>query len=94
MQSLNGLIFLSPSDLNDHVECAHLTALAWWSGVESPRSLSSTVNAPVKGPGSAVITKIGFAALTSGLMSSAVRVRSLSPTAHCRIYRFCAMMIA
>jgi len=28
MQRSDGRIFLSPSDLNDHVECAHLTALA------------------------------------------------------------------
>jgi predicted RecB family nuclease len=28
MQSLNGQILLSPSDLNDYVECAHLTTLA------------------------------------------------------------------
>lgn len=28
MQSIDGQIFLSPSDLNDHVECPHLTTLA------------------------------------------------------------------
>jgi hypothetical protein len=28
MQLLNGRLVLSPSDLNDHVECAHLTALS------------------------------------------------------------------
>src|SRR2546427_8861829 len=28
MQNFNEHIFLSPSDLNDHVECPHLTTLA------------------------------------------------------------------
>ena len=28
MQSVDGHIFLSPSDLNDYVECQHLTTLA------------------------------------------------------------------
>ena len=27
MQALNGRLILSPSDLNDYVECAHLTTL-------------------------------------------------------------------
>ena len=28
MQALNGRLVLSPSDLNDYVECPHLTTLA------------------------------------------------------------------
>jgi hypothetical protein len=28
MQSVHGHLILSPSDLNDYVECAHLTTLA------------------------------------------------------------------